>query len=174
MASLGLHAAIPLTHACSQQLYLVAERDSIRPFFCLYFKTTVMWPKLLSSAAWWCWNMARYSATSSPAFCFQWFPSIPNFDSTGTSTVDHVGLELKLSTCLCQPMLWLNACIITPCSKFFLKFFSQIGSLSGWSLGLRSSPPLIHLAWHFSFFSFFFFIRYFLHLNFKCYPQSPL
>jgi hypothetical protein len=28
-----------------------------------------------------------------PVFCFQWFPSLPNLDYTGTSFVDQAGLE---------------------------------------------------------------------------------
>ena len=42
------------------------------------------------------WNMpSACPITSSPAFCYQWFPVLPKLHCSGICCVDDSGLELK-------------------------------------------------------------------------------
>jgi hypothetical protein len=86
--------------------------------------------------------------------CFQGRVSLYNPGCPGTHFVDQAGLELRNPRASASRVLGLKACTTMPGENYSLTPFSCLDYFL------------------FPGFSFFFLIRYFLHLHFKCHPLS--
>ena len=80
-------------------------------------------------------------------FPFWWFPSQPKLSCPWTWSVDWAALKLRDLPASTSWVLGLKECMYHQTwSYFFFNFFSQVGSLTRWSLALRLQLPLFHLT----------------------------
>ena len=120
-----------MTHAWPQQCSWKSEGNFITPFFHLSLTQELRGQNcqvlLFTGAGTW----LSCSIISSPTFCFQWFPSLPNIGYPETCSIYLTSLKSRDLLASAFWVLIVKICTTALNTKLFFNSFSQIRNLQG-------------------------------------------